>query len=88
MVDEMSQELILRFLQVNFPIIRLRNGRRFSRGIVIETGFTGRMETKHFLKPQNELQALYAILYAILRDVFGFNNKEINTALLTYLNVL
>ena len=40
-LDEYSQELMLNFLHANFPVERLKDGRRFKRGIIIHGDFIG-----------------------------------------------
>lgn len=87
-IDEISQTLMLKFLQQNFPVKRLKDGRRFRRGIIIDGDFTGNFTQKVFMAPQDQLQKLFAYLSDILEDVFAFSRLEINKAVLTYLKVV
>ncbi len=84
-----SQALMLKFLQENFPIKRLKDGMRFKRGMIIDGDFTGSPQTiRLFMAPKKELSMVFAILSNILEDVFSFSKLEIHTVLLTYLNVI
>jgi len=87
-LDQYSQDIMLKFLQAYFPVKKLKDGRRFKRGIIIEPGFSVGPTRKIYLKPQSELHALFVILYSILEDVFDFSKLEINMVLLKYLNVI
>jgi hypothetical protein len=86
-VDEESQELMLWFLKLEFPIKKLRDGRRFKRGIVVNSAYTQTKDIPFFLKPHSELTALYATLGNALDDVFAFTQLEINTVLFKYLQL-
>jgi len=87
-IDEISQALMFKFLQENFPVKRLKDGRRFRRGIIITGDFTGRFTHNTFMSPEPELRNTFAFLSDILNDVFGFSQLEINMTLLSYLNVI
>ena len=87
-VDAYSQELMLKFLQEHFPVKRLKDGRRFKRGIIIDGEFTGLFSHKVFMAPQSELQKAFAFLADILDDVFAFSKLEINMVLLKYLKLI
>jgi hypothetical protein len=87
-VDAISQALILKFLQENFPVKRLKDGRRFRRGIIIDGSFTGMFTHNTFMSPETELQRTFAFLSDIIENVFGFSKLEINMAILTYLNII
>lgn len=89
MMHEETNEMLLAFLTQYFPVKRLRDGRRFKRGILIEGRWLGpkASDSKFFLKSQSDLNSAFSILYKILVDVFGFTATEVNPVLLTYLNV-
>ena len=87
-LDEYSQELMLNFLHTNFPVERLKDGRRFKRGIIIHGDFIGGPTTKGFLKPQSEIKSLFILLSSVLEDVFAFTKYEINMVVLKYLNLI
>jgi hypothetical protein len=86
-VDEESQELMLWFLKLEFPIKKLRDGRRFKRGIVVNSAYIRSNNIHFFLKPHEELIALYATLGNVLDNVFAFSHLEINTVLFKYLKL-
>ena len=79
---------MLRFLQANFPVKKLKDGRRFKRGIILDSGFIEGPSRKVFLKPQTEINTLFILLSKVLEDVFSFSRVEITTALLTYLKLI
>jgi len=83
-----SQALMLKFLQENFPIKRLKDGKRFKRGMIIEGEFTGTNSVRLFMSYKEDINRVFILLSRILEDVFAFSRLEINTALLTYLNVI
>lgn len=87
-IDEYTQEIILNFLQINFPIKKLKDGRRFKRGIIIDSGFIEGPTRKVFFKPQAELNSLFILLSKVLEDVFSIPKLEINMALMKYLNLI
>lgn len=87
-VDAISQALMLKFLQEHFPVKRLKDGRRFKRGIIIDSDFTGMFTHKVFMAPKEEIKKLFALLSDILDDVFAFTRLEINVVLVTYLNLI
>lgn len=79
---------MLRFLHLNFPVKKLKDGRRFKRGIILDSGFIEGPTRKVFLKPQKEINSLFILLSKVLEDVFAFSRLEITTALLAYLKVI
>lgn len=87
-IDEFSQKAMLDFLQTYFPIKRLKNGRRFSRGIILDGDFTGLSTRNIFLSPRKEQVHSFMALSRVLEDVFGFPMAEINTVLLKYFNII
>ncbi len=84
-VDQLSQDLMLKFLHNNFPVKKLRDGRRFKRGIIIENGFSVGPTRKLFLNEPAAMNALIIVLASILTDVFAFTPREVNLALTAYL---
>lgn len=81
-VDEITQKLMLEYLQKNHPIKKLRDGRRFKRGILTDD------EIKIFLKPREETNKVFNYLATELFEVFGVQQLEINMAVLKYLNLI
>ena len=80
-IDEYSQELMLMFLKQNYPIKRLKDGKHFKRGVIIDS-------TNVFLSPKSELHKLGIQLTYILDDMFSFSKLEINMVVLKYLNII
>jgi len=87
-IDEFSMKIMLDFLQTNFPVKRLKDGRRFRRGIVLDSGFIGRQSIKTYMAPKSERRRTFILLSKILEDVFGIPKYEINTVLTIYLNII
>lgn len=87
-VDPIAQAMMLTFLQEHFPVRRLKDGRRFRRGIIIDGDFTGFFTQKVFMAPREELNKVFALLSNVLDDVFAFSRLEINMVLMTYLKLL
>jgi hypothetical protein len=86
-VDEITQDIILRFLRDNYPVTKLRDKRRFKRGIRLHEYHPD--EKGHgFLKPRVELNKTFNALSETLSDVFGISQYEINVAILRYLDLL
>ena len=86
-IDEKMQDIMLNYLRDNYPVTKLRMGRRFKRGIKLseyvedEKGYA-------FLKPREELNKTFNGLSIALDDIFGLPQYEINVILLRYLNLL
>lgn len=87
-IDEISQDIMVKFLQNHFPVKRLKDGKRFRRGIIIDSGFTGIANVSLFLSNKEDINRAFNILYGILFDVFCFTMYEINMVLLKYLNII
>jgi len=87
-IDEFSQKVMLDFLQANFPVKRLKDGRRFRRGIIMDGGFVGGSTRNTFMSPKIEREQTFILLSKVLDDVFGFSRFEINMALAIYLNLI
>ena len=86
-IDEITQDIMLKFLKDNYPVTKLRHNRRFKRGIKL--GEYSTHEKGHsFLKPREELNKTFNGLYDALNDVFGVPEYEINVVLLRYLDLL
>jgi hypothetical protein len=85
-ITNKNQEIIAKFLKENFKTRRVRYDKTFKRVIPIEQGFTGR--TTYFLKPSDiDFKVkLYKELHQIVKDVFGFNNCEIDLIIYRYIN--
>jgi hypothetical protein len=81
-LDESMQQIMLNYLSKTYPIKKIRDGRRFKRGIVSD------YDEKYFLKPTNEANRLFSYLSNDLTAVFSPTKLEINMVLLKYLGLL
>jgi len=87
-IDEFSQKAMLAFLQTNFPVKRLKDGRRFRRGIIMDGGFVGGSTRNTYMSPKIEREQTFILLSRVLEDVFGFSRYEVNMVLAKYLNLI
>lgn len=81
-IDEEMQQIMLNYLRKAYPIKRLKDGRRFKRGIVSDTG------DKLYLTPQSDAERTFKNLDTNLKRVFSAEQLEINILLLKYLGLL
>lgn len=90
MENNKFKQLIIKFLNRNFPItkVKKRGGKRFRRGIIISAGFTGKPDAKYYISDKADLSKLYGTLFNILENVFGIGATHINPILMNYLNLI
>ena len=81
MIELQEQELMLKFLKKNFPVYRLKNGLRFKRTIILETG------ESYLLSNKDSVNDLYFKLYDVLRTVFNADKNTNKFVLDKFLNV-
>lgn len=81
-VDETMQQIMFDYLSKAYPIKKIRDGRRFKRGVVSDS------DEKYFLKPQIEANRLFNYLSNDLISVFSAEQLEINMVVLKYLGLL
>ena len=86
-IDEITQDIILDYLKAEYPVTKLRDGRRFKRGIVLD-GVNGNDKGFGFLKPNEELKKTFNGLFNSINDMFGVSHYEINVVILRYLDLL
>ena len=79
------ENIVLNFLKNEFPIKRLKNGKRFGRGIIINYN---NLEYRKFLSNKNDVDKLFIILYKILINIFDLSGLEGNSIVLKYLGII
>jgi hypothetical protein len=85
-IDNKNQEIVNKFLKENFKTRRVRVDKTFKRAVPIEQGFTGK-QTFYLHPTQKDFKLnLYRELHQIVKDVFGFNNSEIDLIIYRYIN--
>ena len=96
--DSRLHEILLKFLKLHFPIQRIKEGKRFKRGIIIPNSFISKYHIiydpaynyspilRYFLTTKDQRAALYGELQVILQMVFAISVAEIATVLYPYLH--
>lgn len=80
-MDNLDNELILRFLERNYPVSRVKHNMRFKRAITLDNGVS------YFLSDENSHIQLKLQLDQILRTVFYCDETTRKTALKSFLNI-
>jgi hypothetical protein len=81
MQDTKEKELMLKFLNRNYPVHRIKNKTRFKRTIILENG------ESYILSDKKNTQELYNKLIEILKTIFS-TTEEINKDVLkNFLNL-
>jgi len=90
METDIFKILIIKFLNKNFPIskIKKKGDKRFRRGIYIPTGYTGKDDKQYYINDIQDLHLIYSELFKILESVFGVGPTYINPILMNHLNLL
>lgn len=86
-IDEITQKIILNYLKVEYPVTKLRDNRRFKRGIII-LDYSTNPKGFSFLQPRAELNKTFDSLFQSIKDMFGVSEYEINVVVLKYLGLL
>jgi hypothetical protein len=81
MIQTQEKNLILRFLQLNYPTNRIKQNMRFKRTIILDTGEI------FYLNDKNAVNKLYHKLFEILIIVFYSNDETIQHSLQNFLNL-
>lgn len=77
---EIETNMMLRFLEINYPVSRIKDNMRFKRAIILETGI-------YFLSDKNSLLKLKLQLNQILKTVFYCDEESSRTVLKIFLNL-
>ena len=80
MSDFDQKALIIKFLKINFPICRLKQGNRFKRTIILDDG-------NYLLSNKNEQQKAFNELLKTLIKIFNIDKKTSIEILEIFLNV-
>lgn len=80
MLNVTEKDLILKFLEKNFPTYRLKHKMRFKRAIVLD-------DSTYLLGDKESTKTLYFKLLDILMTVFFFEKTITENTLKTFLNL-
>jgi hypothetical protein len=81
MQDTKEKELMLKFLNRNYPVHRIKNNMRFKRTIILENG------ESYILSDKKRANELYSKLVEVLKTVFS-STEDINKDVLkNFLNL-
>jgi hypothetical protein len=81
MQDTKEKELMLKFLNRNYPVHRIKNNMRFKRAIILENG------ESYILSDKKNTKELYNRLIEILRTVFSTTEEVNKDVLKNFLNL-
>ena len=81
MSNTQHKDLMIKFLTLNYPVKRLKRGRHFNRGIIMDNG------ESYFLSDKSQSIPLYSGLVNMLMLVFGCGESESREAVASFLNI-
>lgn len=81
MSDEFSNNMMLRFLERNYPISRIKTNMRFRRGIMLDDG------QAYLLGDDIQFLSLQLRLMDVLFKVFNLDEKSNRAVLKTFLHL-
>jgi hypothetical protein len=81
MQDTKEKELMLKFLNRNYPVHRIKNNSRFKRTIVMENG------ESYILSDKKSTKELYTKLIDVLKTVFSSTEETNKDVLKNFLNL-
>jgi len=80
--------LINKFIKLNFPIGRFREGKRFKRGIVVESIYlNGKDNAILMLSSDMDISILYAIMHTTIKSVFNMDTPECVSLIKSHLHL-
>lgn len=80
-MDEIEFDIMMNFLKLNYPVIRVKENMRFKRAIILDNGST------YFLSNESSHIHLRNQLIQNLKTVFYCDEKSSRTVLKEYLNI-
>jgi len=80
-MNEIENNMMMRFLKRNYPVIRIKDKQRFKRAIVSDNGGT------YFLSDEHSHIVLRNYLIQTLKTVFYCDENSSRTVLKEYLNL-
>lgn len=80
-MDKTEYDMMMRFLQRNYPVFRMKDKKRFKRAIVSDNGVT------YFLSDEQSHIHLKNYLIQVIKTVFYCDEKSSRTVLKEYLNI-
>lgn len=81
MQDTKEKELMLKFLNRNYPVHRIKDNRRFKRTIILEDG------GYYILSDKKNTKELYNKLIEVLKTVFSSTEETNKDVLKKFLNL-
>lgn len=79
-MNKTEYDMMMRFLQRNYPVFRVKDNKRFKRAIVSDNGVT------YFLSDEQSHIHLKNYLIQVIKTVFYCDEKSSRTVLKEYLN--
>jgi hypothetical protein len=79
MITEKDLELVKKYLQMNYPVQRLKHNGKFKRAILFDSGKT------YMLSDKNDKPYLKKEMVSNIEIVFGFNSEETSKLISQYL---
>lgn len=90
-IDDIEREIVLRFLETEFPIKRLKfkpKTRAFKKGIVIPHTLGEGNLMKYPLNEKYDREILFMIIHKIIKNVFMcIDPKDLSTIICEYLDI-
>lgn len=80
-MSEIETNMMMRFLQRNYPVIRVKDNKRFKRAIIFDNGST------YFLSDEHSHIQLRLKLVQTLKTVFYCDEQSSRTVLKDFLNI-
>lgn len=79
MQTDLDKKLMLKFLELNYPVSRIKDNKKFKRAIIIDNG------TIYYLNNTNNQKQLKIYIKEILKLIFCLDESTINSVLDIYL---
>jgi hypothetical protein len=80
-MDNFDTDIMLKFLERNYPVCRIKDNMRFKRAIILDNG------TSYLLSDENAHIQLRLHLIQILKTVFYCDETTSRTVLKRFLNI-
>ena len=80
-MNDFETNIMMHFLKRNYPVIRMKDNKRFKRAIILDNGGT------YFLSDEHSHIHLRNKLIQILKTVFYCDEKSSRTVLKEFLNL-
>lgn len=91
MNENSKNNLMFKFLEINFPIIKVKlepKDVNFTRTLLIGSAFTGSNDKYYPINKKLRKDSLLSDLILVLKNVFSFNEEEAKVVVSNYLKNL